>query len=355
MAARKATDSDIRAAWERCGGSPSAMARELDISVRRLTTRLRGLGVPPLTAGGRPLPDAPRSTGDAFRLPSLPSEALPIHELIAHRKRVAVRKIEASKARELIRVPVKIHGPIALVAIGDPHVDDDGCDWTRLERDMQTIGRTDAMFAVHVGDLTNNWGGRLTHLWAQQSTSAQEAVALAKHLFELAPPLVFVGGNHDSMPGPLQHALDDTIVAKSGLSGDAGVRVEFAFPGGRTMRMHVRHDFPGRSMYSTTHGMRRELREGYRDHLLIAGHLHCDEAAIVPVETEGIVATLVRVSGYKIADHYAQVHRFVSKRMAPSVAVIVNPAATAPADMLKLWWDLDEAAEVLAWMRKRAA
>jgi hypothetical protein len=352
MALRKATDAELLESHARHAGSTTRIAEDFGMSPRATATRLRRLGIPPMSSSAAQRIAMPAAK--AFAVPRLPSELPPIHEIVEHRKRVAARTIEASKARELIRVPVKMRGPIALVAIGDPHVDDQGCDWTRLERDLNTINRTEGMFAVHVGDMTNNWGGRLTHLWAQQSTTAAEAIALAKHVFDLAPPLLFVGGNHDSMPGPLQHALDDTIKGKAGLSNDSGVRVEFQFPGGRSMRMHVRHDFPGRSMYSTVHGMRRELREGYRDHLLIAGHLHCDEAAIVPVETEGIVSTLVRVSGYKLADHYAQTHRFVSKRMAPSVACVINPAA-GPADQIKLWWDLEEAAEVLRWMRSRAA
>jgi hypothetical protein len=167
--------------------------------------------------------------------------------------------------------------------------------------------------------------------------------------------LIVVTGNHDQWPGPLQGIIQRTMRGRPGMVGDSGVRCEFAFPAGLRLRMHVRHDFPGRSMYSTTHGMRRELREGYRDHLLIAGHLHCDEVSVVPVETEGIVSTLVRVSGYKIADHFAAERRFVSKRMGPTAFCLIDPAARCPAEIIKVYWDGEEAADILTYKRKRAA
>ncbi len=363
MADLKVTDKALLDAYKRHAGRSKMIAQDVGLSVRRTTTRLRNLGVPPLTslAGGAPRPDheAPETPANpiraAFNMPELPDETAPVEELIAHRKKVSARAIAAFKARELVQVPVRMKGPIVLALVGDPHVDDNGCDWDRLDADLDLIRTTTGMFAVHVGDITNNWSGRMMHLWAQQSTGAAEALKLAEYVLTRVEPLIVVTGNHDAWPGPLQGIIQRTMRGRPGIVGDAGVRVEFAFPNGTALRMHVRHDFPGRSMYGTTHGMKRELREGYRDHLLVAGHLHCDEVSVVPVETEGLVSTMVRVSGYKIADHYAAERRFVSKRMGPTAYALIDPEARLPAEIVKMYWDGDEVADILAYKRRRAA
>lgn len=362
---QKVTDKELLEAYQAEGGSTVRIARRIGLSDRRTRARLRALDVPAGVPGGlgapKPLPgpavarllEEASSVAHAFEVPKLPDETPSIEDLVAHRKKVSARAIAAYRARELVHVPVKIGGPIALALIGDPHVDDNGCDWERLDADLALIGAAPGMFAVHVGDITNNWSGRLMHLWAQQSTSADEALKLAEYVLTRVEPLIVVTGNHDSWPGPLQGVVQRTMRGRSGLVGEAGVRVQFEFPTGLELRMHVRHDFPGRSMYSTTHGMRRELREGYRDHLLVAGHLHNDEASIVPVETEGLVSTMVRVSGYKIADHFAAERRFVSKRMAPTAWALIDPAARCPAEIVKLYWDGEECADILAHKRRR--
>lgn len=356
---RKASDEDILKAYHDTRGSTTAIAAQVGLSPRRVRARLADLGVPPLPTKPVAAPPPVVQTmmtkiEEAFAIPRLPEETPPVEELIAHRKKANARAIAAYKARELIRIPVKLPGPIVLAIIGDPHVDDNGCDWVRLDSDLALIDNTPGMFACHAGDITNNFGGRLMHLWSQQSTDAAEAIKLAEYVLTRTEPLVVILGNHDNFPGPLRGVVERVMHARPGVLGDAGVRVQFDFPCGFELRMHARHDFPGRSMYSTTHGMKRELREGYRDHLLIAGHLHCDEVSILPVETDGLVSTLIRVSGYKVADHYASTHRFVSKRMAPTAFVLVDPAARLPAEVCKVYWDGEECADILGYKRRRA-
>lgn len=354
MAERKVDDEQILEAYRRFKGASSLAAKHLGIDERTFQNRRTKLGLEPRTkrltaVEARELEDKLTAS---FDIPTLPDDTAPIDELIAHRKKVTARKIAAYKARELIQVPVLSDGPIALAIIGDPHVDDDGCDWDRLHADLKLIQRTPNMHAVHVGDITNNWFGRLFHLWAQQSTTGKEALRLAEYVLTNPMPLIVVGGNHDGWPGPASGVIGDVLRNAPTLTGDAGVRVAFEFPNGFQLRMHVRHDFPGRSMYATTHGMRRELREGYRDHLLIAGHLHTDEVQITPVETDGLVSLMARVSGYKIADKYAADNRFVSKRMAPSLFVVVDPDAPCPAEVMKPFWDGERAARYLALLRR---
>lgn len=335
-------------------GAIHLAAKRLRVPVATYRTRLeRAIGELGTEYGVAPIGQGkPTKNAAAFALPALPTGRRPVEELVAERKAKTAEHIRASKARELIRVPVKQAGPIGLALIGDPHVDDDGSDLSRLEADLHVIAGNQAMHAVHVGDVTNNWVGRLAALYAHQSTSAADAAELAEWMFRLAPPLIVVQGNHDLWPGENHRLIDHLMRGADALVGKHGVRVAFEFPGGLIYRAHIRHDFPGKSQFSDTHGMKRETLFGYRDHLLVAGHTHVDEARVVPINTEGIVSTFVRVSGYKIADDYADGNRFLPKRMAPSVLAVVNPDAKVAAETTKLFWDLEAGSDYLTWLRQ---
>lgn len=132
-----------------------------------------------------------------------------------------------------------------------------------------------------------------------------------------------------------------------------GVRLALHFPNGREVRIHARHDFPGHSQYNNTHGHRKETLFGHRDHLLIAGHKHVDGAAVTP-SVEGIAHWMFRVSGYKVVDSYADEHNFHENRLAPSVTTIIDPDARVEAELIKPYWDVEEAADILTYKRKRA-
>lgn len=282
--------------------------------------------------------------------PAPPDE--PIEKLIQRKK----ERMERARARDawanLIPVKVKSAGPIALLLVGDPHIDDDGCDIARLESDLTTVGKTKAFFAGHIGDITNNWVGRLKVLYANQSTRFDESLRLMQWMFDLCPNLFTVGGNHDLWEKGMD--LLRFIAKQSGVVQEHGVRMNLTWPSGAALRLHVRHDFPGRSQFSDTHGMKRELLWGHRDHILACGHTHVDEFRIEP-SLEGDVHVMCRVSGYKLFDDYAKEGNLRSKRMAPSIALILDPAHRTPAERVKQYWDIEEAADILNFKRARAA
>ena len=256
--------------------------------------------------------------------------------------------------QQLIPVAVPDARPIGLLLVGDPHVDDDGCDIAQLEHDLTTVGKTPGFFAGHIGDLTNNWVGRLARLYAHQATTAAEAVRLTEWMLGLCPTLFLVGGNHDVWNAGMDVL---TFIARQGTVAHTqahGARLALNWGDGAQMRLHARHDFPGRSQYSSTHGMKRELLWGHRDHILVAGHTHVDEARCEP-SLEGDAHWLFRVSGYKVLDDYANANRFRPQRLAPSVAVVLEPHRTTPADRVKPFWCVRAAADYLTWRRRAKA
>ena len=110
-----------------------------------------------------------------FEVESLDPEHIPIDELISIRKKQYKNKFEAKQSRKLININIKLHGPIGILHFGDPHVDDDGTDLAQIYSLCNLVNNTDALFGGNLGDIQNNWIGRLQALYGQQSTSAKES------------------------------------------------------------------------------------------------------------------------------------------------------------------------------------
>lgn len=273
-----------------------------------------------------------------------------IEDLIERKKAYMQRAQVHEKWAKLIDVDVKLDGPIGLLLVGDPHVDDNHCDIGQLIDDLEAVARTKGFYAGHVGDLTNNWVGRLKALYANQHTTFEEGLRLTKHMLDLAPNLFVVGGNHDLWNNGMD--LLRFIVAQGSPLQAHGARLALNWADGSQIRIHARHDFPGKSQFSDTHGMKRELLFGHKDHILVAGHTHVDEFRIEP-SIDGMAHTLIRVSGYKVIDDFAKEKGFRPKKLGPSVALILDPRARMPGDMVKQWWDVEAAADYLKFLRKR--
>ena len=299
---------------------------------------------------------APRLPAKELIIPKPPDADEPIAELIARKAGQFDRDEAARSFYKLVRVGVRSAGPVIIAAVGDPHVDDDRCDIGRLVSDMETIGKTPGMYALHVGDITNNWVGRLGRLYAHQSTKASDGIRLAEHMFKLAPPLAVVAGNHDLWNEGMSWL--NFCVRQAGVEAKLvqahGVRMELAFPGGKSIRIHARHDFPGHSQFNPNHGLVKEHLFGHRDHINIAGHRHIDSVSGSP-SPEGYVHWAFRVSGYKAMDDYAVSINAKEMKMAPTVALLIDTDARHRAEVVKPFWCLDSAADYLAFKRRKAA
>jgi hypothetical protein len=288
--------------------------------------------------------------GKELEVVSAPETEESIEELIARKKTHMQRAMAHEEWAQLIPVQVKTEGPIGLFLVGDPHIDDDYCDIAQLEHDLSTVGRTPGFFAGHVGDITNNWVGRLKALYASQSTRFSDGLRLAEWMFSLCPNLFVVNGNHDCWEKGTDLLR---FIVKAGAHQSHGVRMALRWPNGKELRVHCRHDFPGKSQFSDTHGMKREILFGHRDHILVAGHTHVDEGRIEP-SVEGDAHWFFRVSGYKVIDDFAKEKGFRPKRLAPGVALVLDPSQSKPAERIKPFWCVDRAAWYLNKLREGA-
>lgn len=272
---------------------------------------------------------------------------------LVQRRLDAFHRYARKAAQEATRVATfAVNEPIGIVAVGDPHVDDDGCDWPELLRVVRTVGATPGMYGWNVGDVTNNWIGRLVRLWAHQSSTEDDADRLAAWLMRSMPWLMLVLGNHDGW-------RPDSIRAAAKAAGVHHVarhqgRIEFQFPGGHTIRVEGRHTYKGSSIYNPTHGMARgSLWDQWAD-VYIAGHHH--ECAVQRVfRHDGRLVTLVKARGFKRFDDYAAEHQFADVPHGHAPTILLDPTSRTLTGRVRVVEDIEDAAEQLRWMRARRA
>lgn len=330
-AAREFADEWVRRQGARC--TTIAFAQEIGVSVsnlfhkRRKVEKLLNIQLP--TMLGSTAVAARERMKTAFKVTSkLPSEVRDFQELLADRKRATRRRLTADSARELIEIQLDISGPFAIAMIGDPHIDNPGCNLELLMKHTETIVGAEGMFAICVGDVQDNWIGRLSRLWATQGISAAESQVLVNGwLTTLAPKLIALcAGNHDvwaesmSGMGPL-----DWIRAGGAVMERHGVRMRLSTRDRQQVTINMRHDFPGRSQYNAAHGPNKSLMFGFRDDVAVAGHTHefgrgvrLDPATRKPMHA-------IRLGSYKHADEYARQLGMLDNNVTECSVLMVDP------------------------------
>ena len=287
----------------------------------------------------------------AFEVSPLPSGDEPIEDLIARRAAAFARKHEARQARELIPVKVRIDGPYGILHMGDPHVDDDGCDWPTLTRHLQLIDATEGLFAANVGDLSNNWVGRLARLYASQGTTAADAIRMVEWFVARVRWLYLVGGNHDCWSG----AADPVkwFAAQAGAAYQwHGMRLELQASSGPPVRVNARHDFQGTSQWNGAHAPAKAARMGWaRDHIYTCGHRHSAAHNTLFLNDGEHVAHAIRLGAYKRYDDYADSKGFPRENV-PAAVTIINPAARDALGLVTVFWDVEAAADYLRFLRR---
>lgn len=283
----------------------------------------------------------------------LTDETLPAEAIIKRRKEQYAHLDRAKRERILIPVKVKLDGPIAISHFGDPHLDDDGTDIEKVERHVSVINRTEGMFAGNIGDTLNNWTGRLARLYSEQSTSAAEAWRLGEWFLRSMPWLYVLGGNHGAWSGagdPVKWILNNC----AGYHDNFSVRLALEFPNGKQVRINARHDFTGRSMWSSIHGAVKAATMGWRDHLLTCGHLHTSGYAVLKDPASGLISHAVRVSSYKTWDRYGHEKGLPNQDIFCNATTIIDPRyADDDPRLIHVVFDPEQAADYLTWLRGR--
>jgi hypothetical protein len=176
------------------------------------------------------------------------------------------------------------------------------------------------LYAVNVGDLTNNWVGGLQRLYAHQTTTDDEATELLEWLVSQVPWLLMVLGNHDRW-GPLAaHICQSHGVTYA--SHGAMVSVESY---GQPIVMDVRHTHRGNSMYNPSHGQLKKSFRGSDADIIIGGHTHSSAYTMVKNGVTGRISHCVRIGAFKRYDDYADSQGFEDENISPVVLAVCCP------------------------------
>lgn len=262
-----------------------------------------------------------------FSAALIPSKSRSIEEIINHRRSESVRAREYEDATSLIRVDLKTPGPIGLFVLGDPHLENPGCDFELLEAHLKIAAdRKEYIFAGNIGDLQDNWIGRLERLYVDTTVNSQEIWMLVEWMLRDCGVnwTWLVRGNHDKWLGRGDPVDWISKLGKIGVDQPDGVRLAFRHPNGAETRMHARHDFNGNSQFNPLHALKKEVLHGFRDHILVAGHRHIGADAR-DVNGDGMSFVMVRVSGFKVSDSYRHTLGLKAKPLHPAALIIVDP------------------------------
>lgn len=299
--------------------------------------------------------EAIQKFAEPITFPELPNPNEPIHEILKRAEEHYQRQRTFRDAATWQQISVNEMLPIGIALMGDPHIDDPGCNLPLLRRDINLISGTEGCYAINVGDYTNNWVGRLTRLFANHELSQASARRLIKWLLIETGInwLAVILGNHDEWNegGEIIRQMCSTRVNIP--VHDWQAKLELVFPNKATCRINAAHDFKGRSIYTPVHGLKREAiwhQDGA--HLMVAGHIHFGgiEQCELP---GGHNPWLARVRGYKEMDPHALVNGYHEGQHFASVLAIVDPLAEE-SDRVLLFSSLAQGIPVLKAMRAQA-
>lgn len=333
-------------ALKEADGNKAEAAKSLGLSRTTLRDRIK--------AGEKWYGDVTRETAFAIDFPDLPSGEMDIEELIEHRKDRFTKRVTAAQAREWMEFKMKFDGPYGLCFVGDPHMDDNGCNWPLLEHHINMVRETDGMFGIGLGDYTNNWSGYLSQkIHPHQETTRSQAWQLAEWFFGAIPWMLLIKGNHDmwSMSHGTGDPLDYMKRGEAPLE-DWEARFVVKSNNGHKVRIHVAHNFKGHSQWNPLHGLMKKARFSGEACLYVAGDRHNWAVYQEEDPEKGNIFWAARARGYKYIDPHARHLGFEEQKFGCSITAVIDPTVTGP-ECMYVFASVDEACEFLDFKRAK--
>lgn len=319
----------------------AAMAEDIPrptLQGRVREARKRGLSLPP---------------PEPITLPEFPDEDIPVEDIIALQCKRFEKRKASYDAHTWFSIQIRERKPIGILWFGDPHLDDNGCNWPVLRRHVTLCRETEGLYGANIGDSTNNWAGRLVQLYANQDTSVKTARRLAGwFMLESGVTwLIWLLGNHDLWGDGA--AILAQMAKRHGtqkvVCHDWEARFSLQFPNGWEPRIFAAHDFKGNSIWNPLHGPMRAGQMGADADLYVCGHKH--NAACFEFENadRGRYQSFIRVRGYKFMDDYARRGGFPEQDNGCAILTIFDPEARS----IATFPDVERGVEFLTMLRAR--
>tara|TARA_Y100000588_G_scaffold8876_1_gene10013 strand:+ start:1042 stop:2091 length:1050 start_codon:yes stop_codon:yes gene_type:complete len=325
--------------------SVAAAARALNVAESTLRSRIMQARKQSLVAGQNNPPPL---------LPDFGEEDIPIENIINHMSERFKKQHAHHKAREWFDIDMPDNKPMALCLMGDPHVDDNGCNWPLLREDCDIMATTPGMYCVQMGDASNAWAGRLMRLWADQDSSRNTAYRLVEWLMvdSGVKYLLCLLGNHDTMSAEHAYAIKQ-MLKNTVQVFDWQAKFNIAFPNGKKCPTWLAHSMKGTSIYNILHGpMRASKFASLPIRVLGQGHHH-EWGYFVTEDVDTKLSThLIKTRGYKYVDDYANRHQFGSQDDGATMSVVIDPRVEeSHPGFIRVFEDLRLARDYLTYLR----
>lgn len=345
------SDDELRKLYEKHNGVITYIAKEIGMARSTVDGWIHNLG---LKGQGnyvqRNIPPADTAT---VELPEFVDDDIPVEEIIDSLSKRFEKRNTAHKQKKWFPIKVNSNGPIGLSFFGDPHVDDNGCNWPLLKHHCELHAKTEGLFAVNIGDIENNWTGRLAKLYANQDTSRSTAHKLTEWFLKDSGInwLVWLMGNHD-MWGELSTVMRAMNVDRIPME-DWQARFKLVFPNGKECKIWAAHDFKGHSMWNSLHAPQKAAHMKSEAHIYACGHTHNWACHHEESASRDFTYWLIRSRGYKFIDEYADLLGHFPQQEGASVTVIIDPGASSAAGFVQAFADMDVAVDYLNYLRGR--
>lgn len=294
---------------------------------------------------------------ETVEFPVFPDEDVPVERLIDLQCERFEKRLAFEKAQEWFPIKVPEDKPFGLLLVGDPHLDDNGCNWPVLRRHVELCRDTPGLYAINIGDTTNCWGGRLIRKYADQDTSAATARRMAEWFLLKSGIrwLVWLYGNHEHMGGG--EAILAEMARRHGtqrvVMKDWEARFTIQARVGEPISVNAAHNFPGKSIYNPLHGPVKAAKFGAAADLFVAGHLHNWGISHWEIPEKESAPLMVRVRGYKHLDGFARKLGFYDQDDGQSILVVCDPGAQTPSGRLTPFVDVERGISYLSWLRRQ--
>jgi hypothetical protein len=277
-----------------------------------------------------------------------------VEALIAHRMDQFAHKLAVHSASQIRTIRMKTNDPIGIGCVGDPHVDDDGTDLKLLYEHADLFdGRNPGLHAVLLGDVWNNWQGRLARLWSEQGTSGEQARALVTHYLTYIRWLAVVFGNHDAWSGT-SDILKEILKVSTSIQTPNGQKLRIVFPNKREVIIHARHKWTGRSEWVQQFGaIKGAMRDGQCD-LYVGGDYHVSGYSNGWHPGTEKMWHALQVASYKALDRYADELGLARRDPYVCPVLVIDPKATTSSSFTHVEFDPYNGADRLKWLRARA-
>lgn len=252
-----------------------------------------------------------------------------INTLISDRLNEETRTFDADKINQELCVAFNHSDPIAIVAFGDPHLDDSGTSLSKIIEDINYVKNNKNVYGVCVGDISNNWVGRLTSLYGEQMTTIAESWMLVEWFCQEIPWMAMVLGNHDKWNQGVE-VLKQLTSGKIVQADECSFILKFA--NGAEVSVNARHKWSGNSMWNPAHGIAKYAHFGGDYDILMGGHTHQSAYTQVLATRSHRITHCLQLSSYKMLDSYARSEGFRKHNIAPSMCIVVDPRATKAED-----------------------